>query len=71
MFSTQIIAVFINLIVQVLPYFGIVDIGTEQLTNTVQVLVAIATGLWIWYQRTTLKKVGKQESDVTLVGLKK
>lgn len=72
MYSTTIVAVLINLIVQVLPYFGIVDIGTEQLTNAVQVIVALGTGIWIWYNRLHLKKVGSTaESDVKLSGVKK
>ncbi len=63
--------VLINVLAQVLPWLG-VSVGTDELTTTVQVLVAIGTGAWIWYQRTLMRKVGSQaESDVTLVGAKK
>ena len=69
--STVIIAVIVNLLAQVLPYFG-VDIGPDQIEETVQVLIAIGTGLYIWYQRTLLRKVGSnEESDVNLAGVKK
>lgn len=34
----------------VLPLLGI-TIGTEALTTTIQVIVAIGTGLWIWIRR--------------------
>jgi len=49
--STTISAVVVNLLATLLPLFG-VTVGSEDLTKTVQVLVAVATGLWIWYQRT-------------------
>ena len=68
--SSTIIAVWINLAVQLLPLIG-VNVGPEELTSTVQVLVAVVSGIWIWYNRTLLKKVGKAESDVNLAGLKK
>lgn len=69
--TPQIIAVLINLVAQALPYIG-VNIGTEELTQTVQTLVALGTGIWIWYERTQLTKVGNNaQSDVTLAGLKK
>lgn len=61
--STTILAVVLNLISVGLPYVG-VTIGTEQLTTTLQTLIAIGTGLWIWYRRV---KVG----DVTVAGIRK
>ena len=68
--STTIIAVLINILAQVLPWLG-VDVGTEQLTTTIQTLVALGTGLYIWWQRTLMKKVGKAESDISVSGVKK
>lgn len=61
--SQTISAVVINLLVMVLPLIG-VSVGSEQLTNAVQVIVAIATGAWIWYRRV-------QVGDVTPLGLRK
>lgn len=61
--STTISAVIINLLVMILPLIG-VTVGSEQLTNAVQVIVAIATGVWIWYMRV-------QRGDVTPLGLRK
>lgn len=69
--TPQILAVLINLVAQALPYFGVV-ISTEELTQAIQAFVAIATGLWIWYERTQLRKVSSNaESDVTLAGINK
>lgn len=61
--STTIVAVIVNLLVMILPAIG-VDVASDQLTNAIQVLVAIGTGAWIWYRRV---KVG----DVTAAGIKK
>jgi len=61
--STTIVAVFINLLSMLLPTIG-VDVGTEELTQAVQVLVAVVTGLWIWYQRV-------QKGDVNVIGVSK
>jgi hypothetical protein len=69
-FSTTIAAVLINLVAQVLPWLG-VAVGTDELTAAVQTFIAIGTGIWIWYQRTLHKRVGKAESDVKLSGVKK
>jgi hypothetical protein len=60
--STTIVAVFINLLSMLLPTIG-VDVGTEELTQAVQVLVAVVTGLWIWFQRV-------QKGDVSVVGVR-
>lgn len=49
-YSTTIGAVIINLLATVLPLIG-VKIGDDQLTNAIQVIIAIATGVWIWYRR--------------------
>lgn len=68
--STQIIAVVINLLATLLPLIG-VQVGTDQLTNTIQVLVAIGTGVWIWYKRTTLQEAPFGKGDVTALGARK
>lgn len=51
--STTIVAVIVNLLSVGLPYAGI-TIGTDELTTTIQTIVAIVTGLWIWKQRIAL-----------------
>ena len=61
--STTILAVVVNLLATGLPLIGI-SIGTESLETTVQTIVAIATGVWIWRERV---KVG----DVNVAGLRK
>jgi hypothetical protein len=60
--STTIAAVVINLLSMLLPTIG-VDVGTEELTQAIQVLVAVVTGLWIWFQRV-------QKGDVSVVGVR-
>jgi hypothetical protein len=60
--STTIISVIINLLAMVLPLLGI-SVGTDQLTTTIQVLVAIGTGLWIWKERV-------KKGDVNIAGLR-
>lgn len=68
--SSTIIAVFINLLVTLLPLIGI-DTNSEQLNTTIQTIVSLVTGVWIWIQRTRLKSVGVANSDVNALGLKK
>ena len=51
--STTIIAVIVNLLSMLLPTIG-VDIGSEELTSSIQTLVAVGTGVWIWVQRVKL-----------------
>lgn len=53
--STTIIAVIINLLAMVLPKIG-VQIGTDELTNTAQVIVALVSGIWVWIQNNKLHK---------------
>lgn len=60
MISSTYIAVIVNFASMVLPKLG-VTIGSEQLTTTVQTLVAIASGLWVLVQRY-------KRGDVTLFG---
>lgn len=61
--STTIIAVIVNLLAAILPKIG-VQVGTEALTSTIQTLVLIVSGLWVWYQRV-------QKGDVSPLGLRK
>jgi len=68
--STQIIAVIANTLVILLPYIG-VEIGSEELTGTIQTLVAIITGAWIWFQRTRLQEAPLGKGDVNLGGFKR
>lgn len=68
--STTILAVIINLLATLLPLIG-VDIGSEQLETAVQTIVAVVTGIWIWYQRTTLQKAPGGRGDVAASGLMK
>jgi len=55
--STTIASVFVLLATQLLPLIG-VTVGSEQLTTTIQTLVAIGTGVWIWIQRVKVGDVG-------------
>lgn len=61
--STTIASVFVLLASQILPLIGI-EVGSEQLTNTVSTIVAIVTGLVIWYRRV-------QAGDVKVSGTRK
>ena len=61
--STTILAVVVNLLATGLPLIG-VSIGTDSLETTVQTIIAIATGIWIWRERV---KVG----NVTALGIRK
>lgn len=61
--SHTIIAVIINLLSVGLPYIG-VTVGDAALTTTIQTLVAVVTGIYIWYRRV---KVG----DVSPLGRRK
>jgi hypothetical protein len=61
--STTISAVIINLLSVLLPKVG-VQVGSDELTVTIQTLVAVATGLWIWVERV-------KRGDVTPLGRRK
>ena len=61
--STTIIAVIIQLLSLFLPMLG-VEVGTEALTTTVQTIVMIGSGLWIWKERVA-------RGDVTTIGVRK
>jgi len=61
--STTISAVLVNILVMALPWVG-VSIGDAALTTTVQTIIAILTGLWIWRERV-------KRGDVSAIGLRK
>lgn len=61
--STTIVAVVLNLLATVLPWLGI-TVGSDQLTTTVQTLVLVGSGIWIWYRRVGV-------GDVNALGVKK
>lgn len=61
--STTIASVFVLLAAQIFPLIGI-EVGSEQLTNTISTIVAIVTGLIIWYRRV-------QVGDVKASGARK
>lgn len=58
--SQTYLAVFISLLVQVLPLAGI-TIGSDQLTQTIQTLVTVASGLWVLVRRY-------QNGDINVFG---
>lgn len=67
--STQVISVIILLLSQLLPLIGI-TVESADLEKTIQVIVAVATGGWIWWQRVT--KLRKSDtSDVNALGGRK
>lgn len=68
--STTIGATIANLLATILPLLGI-QVGSDELTKTIQVLVAIGSGLWIWYQRLTLQKAPSGFGDVNAIGARK
>ena len=61
--STTITAVAVNLLATLLPLIG-VQVGSDDLTKASQVIIAIITGVWIWYRRV---KVG----DVNVLGARR
>lgn len=58
--STTIPAVIIQLLVVFLPMLGI-QVGSDQMTITIQTITVVLTGIFIWYQRL-------QKGDVKLFG---
>ena len=61
--STTIISSAAVILSQLLPLLGI-DIGSEELQTTIQTIVAIAGGLWIWKERV-------KKGDVSPLGVRK
>lgn len=69
--SSTIVAVIVNLLAVLLPYIG-VDFDSEKVNSSIQTLVALVTGIWIWYQRTQMRKITpSEESDITPLGVRK
>lgn len=67
--SSQVVAVIVIILAQILPKMGI-TLSTEELTSTIQVIITLASGLWIWYQRVT--KLRRTETpDVNVLGGRK
>ena len=61
--SKTIFAIFVQLLVVLLPMAG-VRVGTDELTSAAQTIIVIVSGLWIWYERV-------QKGDVTIIGSRK
>ena len=59
-----------NLLATIFPLIGI-QVGSDELTKAIQVLIAIGSGLWIWYQRLTLQKAPGGFGDVNMIGARK
>jgi len=68
-FSTTIVAVIVNLLSMLLPLIN-VQVGTDDLTNSIQTIVAVFTGAYIWWQRTRLQAAPNGVGDVNLAGIK-
>ena len=55
--SQTISSVFVILLAQLLPKFG-VNLGSAELTTTVQVLLTVGAALWVWVRRVQAGGVG-------------
>ena len=60
--STSILAVITQLLVVVLPLLGI-NVGSEALTTTIQTIVVVGAGLWVWKERVA-------RGDVNVFGVR-
>ena len=69
-YSTQFLAVIVSVLSVILPKIG-VQIGDDELTKTIQTILAIVTGLWIAHQRTKLQKAPIGHGDVNLGGFRR
>ncbi len=69
-YSSQYLAQIVVVLAFFLPKIG-VTLGNDQVTVIAQALVIIGGVAWTLYQRTLLKKVGKENSDTTLAGTHK
>jgi hypothetical protein len=58
--STTIIATIASILVTLLPHLGI-TVGSEQLTTTIQTVVVVISGIWIWYRRVAI-------GDISILG---
>lgn len=52
-YSSTYIAVIVNILSVTLPKIG-VEIGSENLTTTIQTLIALVSGVWVMIQRYRL-----------------
>lgn len=50
--STTIIAVIVQILIELLPKLGI-TIGSDALTTTLQTIGVLAAGAWIWFRRVS------------------
>lgn len=50
--STTIITVAVMLLSQILPLIGI-HLGNDALQTTIQTVIEVAGGIWIWYRRVS------------------
>lgn len=55
--STTIAAAIVNILSVLLPLMGI-QVGTEALTTTISTILALGSGLYIWYHRYSKGDVG-------------
>ena len=62
--STTIFALMVNILGTALPYIGLSSITNEQLTTTLNVLLAVGTAIFLWFKRYS-------EGDITIVGSRK
>lgn len=61
--SKTIVSVAVSLLATLLPKIG-VDIGSAELTSTIQTLVVVVSGVIIWIERV-------RKGDVSPLGLRK
>ena len=61
--STTITSALISILAVVLPLLGI-QVGSEALTTTIQTILVVASGLWVYKER-----LGR--GDVNFLGVKK
>lgn len=58
--STTILSSIVSILAVVLPLLGI-DVGSEQLTTTIQTILIVGSGLWVWKERVA-------RGDVSVLG---
>lgn len=61
--SQTYLAIFINLVVNILPKFGI-NIGNAELQTTIQTISALITGVWVLVRRY-------RAGDINALGVRK
>lgn len=65
--SPEVIAVIIVIISQGLTWLG-VEVGTQQLTETVNTIVTIVSGIYLWYKHLQTKKEILGSTNVNIFG---